>query len=136
MADIRSKSVDFLGDSIAAATGADASTLAAQLEQAVFEKHGQSTSNNYRSEIRSLGLTLKKDNPQLAQDLAAGTVAPEQLVNMSLEVSIKQTPSVVFSEAWLCWQCPLTKPILRISISTHILRCTTGYEDRATSQTG
>lgn len=88
MSDIRSKSAAFLGDSIAASTGAqDASSTAAQLEQAVYDKFGQSTSNDYRGDIRNIGLTLKKDNPQLAQDLVQGNVAPNQLVNMSQEVS-------------------------------------------------
>lgn len=87
MSDIRSKSAKFLGDSIAAATGVqDTSSTAAQIEQAVFDKFGQSTSNDYRGDIRNIGLTLKKDNPQLAQDLVQGSVAPEQLVNMSSEV--------------------------------------------------
>lgn len=87
MTDIRSKSVTFLAESICAATGAqDASSAAAQLEEAIFQKFGQSTSNDYRGEIRNLGLTLKKDNPNLAQDLVQGTLAPEQLVNMSFEV--------------------------------------------------
>ena len=88
MSDIRSKSANFLGDSIAAATGGqDASAAAAQLEQAIHDKFGQSTSNDYRGEIRNIGLTLKKDNPQLAQDLVQGNIAPNQLVNMSTEVS-------------------------------------------------
>ncbi|CBQ70593.1 conserved hypothetical protein [Sporisorium reilianum SRZ2] len=86
MSDIRTRSTNFLGDSIAAATGGqDASTASAQLEQAVYEKSGQSTSNDYRGDIRNLGLTLKKDNPQLAQDLVEGNIAPEQLVHMTPE---------------------------------------------------
>ncbi|KAJ1032682.1 hypothetical protein NDA16_000704 [Ustilago loliicola] len=86
MSDIRSKSANFLSESIAAATGGqDAGSAAAQLEQALFERHGQSTSNDYRGDIRNIGLTLKKDNPQLASDLAQGTLAPDQLVNMSYE---------------------------------------------------
>ncbi|KAJ9477539.1 Transcription elongation factor [Pseudozyma hubeiensis] len=86
MSDIRSKSANFLADSISAATGGqDASSSATQLEQAVFEKFGQSTSNDYRNDVRNIGLTLKKDNPQLAQDLLQGNVAPGQLVNMSHE---------------------------------------------------
>lgn len=87
MTDIREKSAAFLGDSLAAATGGDdARSAAAQLEEAIFQKVG-STSNDYRGEVRSIGLTLKKDNPQLAQDVVQGRVAPEQLVNMSSEVS-------------------------------------------------
>lgn len=87
MTDIRDKSSQFLADSIAAATGAQgASSTAAQLEQAVYDKFGQSTSNDYRGDIRNIGLTLKKDNPQLASDLVQGKVAPEELVNMSQEV--------------------------------------------------
>ncbi|SPO22497.1 uncharacterized protein UTRI_01175 [Ustilago trichophora] len=86
MSDIRSKSVTFLGDSISAAAGGqDASTAANQLEEAIFQKFDQSTSNDYRGEIRNIGLTVKKDNPQLAQDLVSGKVAPNQLVNMSFE---------------------------------------------------
>lgn len=89
MSGIRSKSANFLSESIAAATGGqDAGSAAAQLEQALFDKHGQSTSNDYRGDIRNIGLTLKKDNPQLASDLAQGNLAPEQLVNMSYEVSL------------------------------------------------
>lgn len=87
MSDIRAKSANFLGDSISAATGGqDASAASAQLEQAVFDKFGQSTSNDYRGDIRNIGLTLKKHNPQLAQDLVQGKIAPEQLVNMTPEV--------------------------------------------------
>jgi len=86
MSDIREKSAHFLADSLAAATGGgDASSAAAQLEEAIFQKL-DSTSNDYRGEVRSLGLTLKKDNPQLAQDVLQGRVAPSQLANMSSEV--------------------------------------------------
>ena len=91
MPDIRQKSVDFLSDSIAAATGGQAADSAAQqLEQAIYDKAGQSTSNDYRGEVRSIGLTLKKDNPQLAQDVVQGRIAPTDLVNMSQEVSSTQ----------------------------------------------
>ena len=56
MSDIREKSANFLSESIAAATGGqDASAAASQLEQAIYEKHGQSTSNDYRGEVRDLG---------------------------------------------------------------------------------
>ncbi|KAJ1033358.1 hypothetical protein NDA13_001350 [Ustilago tritici] len=86
MSDIRSKSASFLSDAIATATGGqNASSAATQLEQALFEKHRQSTSNDYRGDIRNIGLTLKNDNPQLASDLAEGKLAPGQLVSMSYE---------------------------------------------------
>ncbi|CDR87705.1 uncharacterized protein SPSC_03484 [Sporisorium scitamineum] len=86
MPDIRTKSANFLGDSIAAATGGqDASAASTQLEQAVFDKFGQSTSNDYRGDIRNIGLTLKNHNPRLAQDLVQGNVAPAQLANMTPE---------------------------------------------------
>lgn len=98
MTDIRDKSSNFLSESISSATGGqDASSAAAQLEQALFAKHGESTSNDYRGEVRNLGLTLKKDNPQLANDVLAGNVAPDQLVNMSIEV--RSTPKA------LCTTC-------------------------------
>ncbi|SNX82575.1 uncharacterized protein MEPE_01281 [Melanopsichium pennsylvanicum] len=86
MSEIRSKSATFLAESISAATGGqDATSVAAQLEEAIFQKFDHSTSNDYRGKIRNIGLTLKKDNPQLAADIASGTLAPAHLVNMSLE---------------------------------------------------
>ena len=112
MSDIRQKSVDFLSDSIAAATGGQAADSAAQqLEQAIYDKAGQSTSNDYRGQVRSIGLTLKKDNVQLAQDVMQGRIAPTELVNMSQEVS---PPSfIVLSTGLVSHPFPLLHCVFR-----------------------
>ena len=124
MTDIREKSANFLSESIATATGGqDASGVAAQLEQAIFDKFGQSTSNDYRGEIRNIGLTLKKDNPKLAQDLAAGTLVPEQLVNMSFEVSFHGSLLVVSKQVRGAEGTDSACPRLMVRVST------TGNED-------
>ncbi|PWZ03182.1 hypothetical protein BCV70DRAFT_214646 [Testicularia cyperi] len=86
MTDIRDRSAKFLADSLAASSSEqDASAAASQLEQAIFDEAGQSTSNDYRNEVRSIGLTLKKDNPQLAADLLQGNISATQIAGMSPE---------------------------------------------------
>lgn len=85
MSDIRDKSVQFLADSLSAnANGQDGSSIASQLEEQIHSKHGD-TSNDYRSEIRDTGLTLKKDNPQLAAALLSGSTSAAEIASMSFE---------------------------------------------------
>lgn len=85
MPDIRDKSVQYLAESLAAASGGqDGSSIAAQLEEQIHGKHGD-TSNDYRAEIRDTGLTLKKDNPQLAAALLSGSTSASQVAAMSFE---------------------------------------------------
>lgn len=85
MPDIRDKSVQYLADSLAAASnGQDGSSIASQLEEQIHSKHGD-TSNDYRAEIRDTGLTLKKDNPQLATALLSGSTSASEIASMSFE---------------------------------------------------
>lgn len=85
MPDIRDKSVQYLADSLAAASGGqDGSYAASQLEDQIHTKYGD-TSNDYRAEIRDTGLTLKKDNPQLAAALLNGSTSASDIASMSFE---------------------------------------------------
>lgn len=83
---IRASSARFLSQSIAGSTSASqdqADALGASLEGAIHEASSSSTGNEYRQEVRSKGLALKKDNPELARDLVEGNVRPEELAGMS-----------------------------------------------------
>ncbi|EPQ28280.1 uncharacterized protein PFL1_04107 [Pseudozyma flocculosa PF-1] len=87
MSEIRTRSAHFLTESLSSASPSssssqDLSSLGSDLEAAIHAKHGD-TSNEYRAEVRNLGLTLKRDNPQLAASLVQGTVTAEQVAHMS-----------------------------------------------------
>lgn len=96
---IRQKSIQFLFDSIQASntTANEANRLAVDLESSIFESHDSQTHNPYRQDVRTKGLALKQ-NVQLAQNLIAGQVSPQQVAAMDDEVSRKDMERVRDSE--------------------------------------
>lgn len=91
MTDIRQSSIKLLTSTLSnteGSNGADqASNLAQQLEQAVFEVHHGNTGNAYRDQLRSLHLDLSKNNVDLAKQLVSGQVSAQELIQAGPEVS-------------------------------------------------
>lgn len=71
--------------------------LATQLESAIFQSHDSQSHNPYRQDVRTKGLALKQ-NVQLAQNLIAGQVSPQQVAAMDDEVSRKDMERIRDSE--------------------------------------
>ncbi|KAN0060924.1 hypothetical protein ACQY0O_006658 [Thecaphora frezii] len=82
---IRTRSLTFLLHCLSSTSHSSSlPSFAEGLESAIFQKHG-STNNAYRNEVRSKGLTLKKDNPQLVTQLVEGRVSVETLARWEEE---------------------------------------------------
>ena len=89
MTDIRDKSAALLSSTLEglAPSNAQANERAVALEAAVFDKHAGQTGNEYRNEVRQLSLDMGKNNTEMGQRVAEGSLAPQSLVQMSGDVS-------------------------------------------------
>lgn len=89
MTDIRQQSTKLLASTLAQIDGGkgEASSLAQQIEEAVYAAHDGMTGNAYRDQMRSVSLDLGKNNVELAKQLLSGTVSAQQLIGMGPEVS-------------------------------------------------
>lgn len=86
MSDIREKSQALLTSTLEA-LGSRASEQAIALESALFDKYNGDTGNLYRNDIRQLSLDLGKNNTQLGERVANGSINAQEVVQMSKEVS-------------------------------------------------
>lgn len=126
--DIRSRSVTLLSTSLstavshagAAADQSQLEQLAAAIEEATFDSQGAQTGNEYRNAVREKSLVLKKDNPDIVQQLISGKMTPKTFAQATAAVSTalgnccsKQehsTATAWFSSFWIL-TCPLS-PLL------------------------
>jgi len=99
MTDIRQASTKLLTSTLSnteGSSGADqASAIAQQLEQAVYEAHQGNTGNAYRDQLRSLHLDLSKNNVELAKRLVSGQVNAQELIQAGPEVSFTASKRLI-----------------------------------------
>lgn len=89
MTDIRQSSIKLLTSTFSNTEGNggidQASAIAQQLEQAVYDSHQGDTGNAYRDQLRTLHLDLSKNNVDLAKKLVNGEISAQQLIQAGPE---------------------------------------------------
>ena len=75
-----------------------------QIEAIVFQDFGRTTSDGYRTKIRTFHLRLKgTQNPQLRKDLVSGELEPEQFCGMTDAVIFPFSLSLLIARLMERW---------------------------------